>query len=227
MATEKIPAGPYAETQRMLEVHAMFRREFSAVPVLVAGVAPDDQERADIVADHIQFLCAVLHEHHTLEDEFLWPRLKNRGADEVAEISLLMERQHSAMAHILEQMNDELRAWHGNAGSQHGPALVQTIEQLLSALLDHMSVEESQALPVIERHVTADEWQQMIEEGRKSFSQEDLALLVGMVTCARLESLAQEPQSPFEQQCLQVFVPYSERVHGPDRHIGIKRWLDR
>src|ERR1700710_3114974 len=103
MTREKIPEGPYADTRRMLEVHAMFRREFAPVPALIAGVPPDDQERTDVVADHIQFLCTVLHEHHTLEDEFLWPKLKNRGAEEVAAISLLMESQHAGMARVLEQ----------------------------------------------------------------------------------------------------------------------------
>ncbi|HEY3597603.1 MAG TPA: hemerythrin domain-containing protein [Paraburkholderia sp.] len=211
----------------MLDVHATFRREFLPVPALIAGVPPDDQERTDIVADHIQFLCAILHEHHTVEDEFLWPKLKNRGAEEVVGISLLMEGHHSGMARILDQMNSELRAWRGSAGSQHGPALVQTTNQLLPALLDHMSLEESGALPVIERHVTADEWQQMAEAGRKHFSQEELALAIGMITSTRLESAAQMPLSPFEQQSLQVFLRYAERVHGPDSHIGIKRWQER
>jgi hemerythrin-like domain-containing protein len=211
----------------MLEVHAMFRREFLLVPALVAGVAPDDRERTDVVADHVQFMCAVLHEHHSLEDEFLWPKLKNRGAEEVVGISLLMEGHHSDIARILDEMNNELRGWRGSAGSLHGPAVLEKIEQLLPPLLDHMSLEESRALPVIERHVTADEWEGMAAAGIARFSQEDLAVALGMVTSARLESSAEIPLSPFEQESLQVFVRYADRVHGPGSHIGIKRWLGR
>src|ERR1700755_264843 len=153
MSRERIPEGPFADTRRMLEVHAMFRQQFDAVPPLIASVKSNDRERTDVVADHIQFLCAFLHEHHTLEDKFLWPRLKNRGTEEVAEITLLMEDHHSSLARILDQVDDQLRAWRSSAASQHASVLAQSIGQLLPALSDHMSLEESRALPAIERHI--------------------------------------------------------------------------
>ncbi|CAB3762252.1 hemerythrin domain-containing protein [Paraburkholderia solisilvae] len=227
MSREKIPDGPLADSRSMLDVHAMFKAEFLLVPALIAGVPPGDQQRTDVVADHVQFMCAILHAHHTLEDECLWPKLTNRGAEEVVRISHLMEGHHADIARILDQLNNELRAWRGSAGSLHGPALLQTVKQLLPALLEHMSAEESQALPVIEKHVTADEWQQMAEAGTRHVSQEEFVLAVGMITCAKLESSAHMPLSPFEQQSLQVLVPYAERVHGRDNHVGIKHWLDR
>jgi hemerythrin-like domain-containing protein len=227
MSRERIPEGPLADSRGMLEVHAMFRWEFHLLPALIAGVAPGDQKRTDVVADHVQFMCTILHAHHTLEDEFLWPRLKNRGAEEVVETSLLMESHHSDIARILDQLNNELHAWRNSGGSLRGADLLQTVKQLLPALFDHMSLEESRALPVIEKHITASEWQQMAEAGAGHVSEEERALAVGMITCAKLESSAQTPLSPFEQQSLQVFVPYAERVHGRDSHVGIKLWLDR
>ena len=227
MSRERIPEGPFADTRRMLEVHAMFRQQFDPVPALIASVTPNDRERTDVVADHIQFLCAFLHEHHTLEDKFLWPRLKNRGTQEVADISLLMEDHHSTLAQILDEVDGQLRAWRRSATSQHGSVLAQSIRQLLPALFDHMSLEESKALPVIEQHVSADEWERMAEAGREHFSQEDLIVAVGMITCAKLESPPEMPLSPFEQQALQAYMSYAERIHGPDIHIAIKRSLER
>jgi hemerythrin-like domain-containing protein len=229
MSKERIPDGPYADTAKMFEVHAMFKQQFLPVPALIASVAPNDPARMDVVADHIQFLCAFLHEHHSLEDKFLWPRLTNRGAKEVGEISLQMEDQHAGMARILDQLDDDLQAWRSSAGSQHGSALAQTIAELLPALLDHMSLEESRALPVIERHITADEWDRMAEAGREHFSQDDLMLAVGMISRAKLESSPDTPLSPFEEQTLQIYASYAGRVHGPDSdisqisQIGIKR----
>jgi hemerythrin-like domain-containing protein len=229
MSRERIPDGPYADTAKMLEVHAMFRQQFLPVPALIAGVAPNDEARMGVVADHIQFLCSFLHEHHSLEDKFLWPRLKNRGAEEVGEISLLMEEHHAGMARILDQLDDDLQAWRGSAGSQHGSALAHTIEQLLPALLDHMSLEESRALPAIEKHITADEWDRMADAGREHFSQDDLMLALGMISRAKLERFPDAPMSPIEEQTLQIYVSYAERVHGPDSgisdisHTGIRR----
>ncbi|APR38684.1 hypothetical protein BTO02_24940 [Paraburkholderia sp. SOS3] len=201
----------------MLDVHAMFRREFRRAPALVDGVLPDDRPRTDVVAGHIHFLCAILHAHHTLEDEFLWPRLKDRGSAETAEISLLMENHHSDIATIVARINDELQSWRSGAGSQHRSALSQAIRQLIPALLDHMSLEESRAFPAIEQHVTAAEWERMHEAARSHFSQDDLLLAKGMITCAKLESAPEASVSPFEQQALQMYVPYAERVHGPAR----------
>ncbi|WP_083615355.1 hemerythrin domain-containing protein [Paraburkholderia sp. SOS3] len=217
MSRETTPEGPYADTRTMLDVHAMFRREFRRAPALVDGVLPDDRPRTDVVAGHIHFLCAILHAHHTLEDEFLWPRLKDRGSAETAEISLLMENHHSDIATIVARINDELQSWRSGAGSQHRSALSQAIRQLIPALLDHMSLEESRAFPAIEQHVTAAEWERMHEAARSHFSQDDLLLAKGMITCAKLESAPEASVSPFEQQALQMYVPYAERVHGPAR----------
>jgi hemerythrin-like domain-containing protein len=227
MNRERVPEGPHPDTRSMLDVHAMFRQEFLLIPGLIVGVPPGDQQRTEVVADHIQFMCTILHAHHTLEDEFLWPKLKNRGAEEVVELALLMEGHHSEIARIIEQLNNELRAWRGSAGSLHGLAFPQTVEALLTALLDHMSLEESRALPAVQRYVTADEWQRMAEAGTRHVSQEELALAVGMITCAKLKSAAPMPLSPFEQQSLEVFLPYAQRVHGRDGHIGVKLWQDR
>jgi hemerythrin-like domain-containing protein len=226
MSRERIPERPFADTRRMLEVHAMFRQQFLAVPALIAAVAPNDRERTDVMATHIQFLCGFLHEHHTLEDEFLWPTLKTRGAEEAAEISLLMEEHHSGIARLLDRLDNELRAWRGSASSQHAAAVAQTIGQLLPLLLDHMSLEESRALPVIERHIFADEWEQMAEAGRRHFSPDDLALAVGMITCAKLGSAPEAPLSPFEQQALQAYMSYAGQVHGPGNHAGTQSSLN-
>lgn len=222
--TDDIPEELRADTRGMLKVHAMFRREFGLLPALISGVSPGDQERTTLVADHIEFMCSILHAHHTLEDEFLWPRLRDRGADEGVAISLVMETQHSDMAQIIDQLNEQLPRWRHSAGTQHGQALRQAAERLFPALLSHMSVEESRALPMVEKHVTAAEWQRMAEVGRSHVPPEDFPLVVGMMTYAALESAAQMPLSDFERFSLRAFVFYSERVHGSDSG-DIKRWL--
>src|SRR6202000_2020677 len=100
-----------ADTSGMRRVHAMFRREFLLLPALIAGVSPGDWERTNVGADHVQLLCTILHAHHTMEDEYLWPRLKSRGAEEEAVTSLRMETQHAAMARIIDQLNEQLPTW--------------------------------------------------------------------------------------------------------------------
>src|ERR1700754_1406327 len=203
-----------ADTRGMLRVHAMFRREFLLFPGLIAGVSPGDRERTDAVADHILFMCNILHAHHTLEDEFLWPKLKSRVPEVEVGIPLLMENQHADMAQIIDLLNEQLHTWRDRAGTRHGQALLQTTERLVPVLLEHMSEEESCALPAVEKHVTAEEWQRMAEAGRAHVSNEEFALVVGMMTYAGLDGAAQIPSSEFERESLRAFISYTERLHG-------------
>ena len=58
------PQADAIDTRDMVVVHTAFRREFGLAPALVRGVAPGDQRRADVVADHLEMLTAMLHHHH-------------------------------------------------------------------------------------------------------------------------------------------------------------------
>jgi hypothetical protein len=63
----------------MYMVHTMFRREFAPLPTLVRGVASADAECADLIAEQVRLLTAVLEAHHRAEDTHLWPKLLDRG----------------------------------------------------------------------------------------------------------------------------------------------------
>ncbi len=51
--------------QQMVVIHRVFRREFGLLPAMIRGVAPDDVERAKIVAEHATGLLRFVHVHHT------------------------------------------------------------------------------------------------------------------------------------------------------------------
>jgi len=52
----------------MALVHSGFRRELHNATGLVRGVNPGDRKRAEVVADHIDFVMTAIHFHHTAED---------------------------------------------------------------------------------------------------------------------------------------------------------------
>ncbi|MEV6868746.1 hypothetical protein AB0M44_48230 [Streptosporangium subroseum] len=54
----------YADIREMYMVHTVFRWEFALLPALVRGVTAGDEERSQIIADHIGLLNSVLHHHH-------------------------------------------------------------------------------------------------------------------------------------------------------------------
>ncbi|MEU7358046.1 MULTISPECIES: hemerythrin domain-containing protein [Streptomyces] len=63
--------------------HAALRREFRLLPQLVRDVVPGDATRAAVVGAHADLVCRVLHTHHEGEDALLWPKLLDRGGEEL------------------------------------------------------------------------------------------------------------------------------------------------
>jgi hypothetical protein len=75
---------PHFDGSDMRVMHNMFRREFALMPGLVGGVAAADHDRAHIIGDHMEAVMAILHGHHTHEDEDIWPLLLDRCGESVA-----------------------------------------------------------------------------------------------------------------------------------------------
>jgi len=71
--------------------HSIFRGEFRRAPAMVRNVPDGDTHRAGVVAGHLQFLLEGLTDHHTAEDELLWPLLQQRVPAEVDPIIGTME----------------------------------------------------------------------------------------------------------------------------------------
>ncbi|MBM0278492.1 hemerythrin domain-containing protein [Micromonospora tarensis] len=171
-----------ADVRDMYMAHTMFRREFSLLPQLVRDVTPGDTTRAEVVGAHAEMLCSILHLHlhlhHEGEDLLLWPRLTQRGGAQAAAIVPIMEEQHHAIekahAAVLALLPQWRRTGHG------GGQLAAEFEQLRSALIEHMALEESEILPLAERHITASEWMQLGEHGMSAAPKKQLPLAFGL-----------------------------------------------
>ena len=86
----KPDAQPHFHGSEMLIAHDVFWREFALVPGLVRGVVAGDRDRAQIIGDHIKGATSVLHIHHVLEDDNVWPLLLDRCGESVAPLVELM-----------------------------------------------------------------------------------------------------------------------------------------
>ncbi|MEV4814075.1 hemerythrin domain-containing protein [Micromonospora avicenniae] len=168
-----------ADIRDMYMAHAMLRREFDLLPQLVRDVAPGDTGRAAVLAEHADLLCNVLHRHHEGEDLELWPRLHERAGAEAEAIVSTMEAQHHAIEVAHAEVVALLPGWRRTA--QGGSELVDALERLRAALLEHMVMEEERILPLAEKYVTAAEWKKLGEHGMASTPKKDIPLVLGMV----------------------------------------------
>jgi iron-sulfur cluster repair protein YtfE (RIC family) len=138
-------------------VHRVFRREFAAIPGLIAAVPDGDSARAKVVGDHLTFMLDALHNHHASEDEMIWPLLHNRVPARADDIER-MERQHSAIVGAVERASADVSVWVGSPGGPTTHQLLEAVAELGAVVVEHLDDEESIAVPIIQAHLSQDEW---------------------------------------------------------------------
>jgi hemerythrin-like domain-containing protein len=165
--TAPSPVQKLCDTSDMVVVHRMFRRECALLPQLVAAVSPGDLARARTVAGHAREVLDMLHHHHVGEDELLWPRLSARTPFH-ADLLARMDSQHQGLAVLLEHAATSFTAWQHAPIAPTSTALTALLEQLSAGLNEHFDEEEAAVLPIVERVITAAEYQEVGQRGLMS-----------------------------------------------------------
>lgn len=172
---------PGAMTREMVMVHTAFRREFGLMPELVMSVSDGDRQRTQIIAAHMELVGTVLEHHHEGEDAAIWPRLLQRCPDEIRPLVHGMEKQHERIATLHSALGMAIAAWRIDANAAGRDAVLGILGDLLPALREHLGVEEEYVLPLIEKHITTDEWDEMVAGGRAAIPPDKRTLLFGMM----------------------------------------------
>lgn len=224
---------PLADVRDMYMAHIMFRREIGLAPALIRGVTDGDVERAAVVAEHIQLVDTVLHHHHEAEDEHIWGRLVERAGADAESVVRVMEEQHGALDDLLGRLRTELAQWRHGADSRLGGPLAETVTLLHERLVEHLAAEEEKALPLVEKHITAAEWGQMVAAGAADVAPEQMPLMFGLMAYEAdpatvrdiISSMPPEVSGVIGDLAADAFAAHAQRVHGtatPER-IGAAR----
>jgi hemerythrin-like domain-containing protein len=164
------------DTHEMYVVHRVFRRESALMPRLVRNVRPGDTARAAVVARHFRDYHLGLHQHHTGEDELIWPLLLQR-VDLEAELVLRMEEQHERVASSLATVETLLPEWERTA--RDAEPIAVALEEHRAALLEHLADEENHLLALIEEHLSVDEWDKLSERFAAETPKDKLLFFLG------------------------------------------------
>jgi hypothetical protein len=106
----------------------------------------------------------ILHAHHTAEDDALWPVVRGEVADRPDDLALLdtMTAEHAELSPVLAGIDEAF----GEEGS--GARAGKLIGELDAGLRQHLDHEERDALPVIDRALTFEQWMGFGEAARKA-----------------------------------------------------------
>jgi hemerythrin-like domain-containing protein len=212
---------PHFERSDMRVMHSMFRREFALMPGLVGGVAAADHDRAQIIGDHMQAVMAILHGHHTHEDEDIWPLLLDRCGASVAPLVGLMEDQHQQVATLLEEIDEALSVWRDSVTGESREALVDALDRLTPALKEHLSTEEDRVVSLMAQYITVAEWHTPLGSAMAA-DPKHLPLTFGMLMYEGdpesveqvIATMAADARPVIRQLAAPTFAAHSQRVHG-------------
>lgn len=166
-------------THEMIVVHRIFRRESALLPRLVRAVPDGGTPRATKVAQHLRDYLEGLHSHHSLEDELVWPLLRERAPDD--RLVVRMEEQHQRIDQSLVAVTDWIPVWERAADHIAGEELALALDEHRTALLEHLDDEERLVLPLIAEHLTVAEWDLVGRRGLERIPKDKLLLALGAI----------------------------------------------
>lgn len=175
------PDGVLTDVGDMQIPHSIFRGEFRRAPGMVRNVPAGDTHRADVVAEHLQFLLEGLTDHHTAEDELLWPRLRARVPADVEPVIGAMESQHEQIHGVIETLSDQLANWTAEPSAAHRDAVASTCDSACTVLEEHLSAEERDVLPIAARAISQSEWDEIGERAMDALPKDKRMLILGTI----------------------------------------------
>jgi hypothetical protein len=211
---------PHFDSSDMLIIHNMFRREFALMPGLVGGVVAGDHDRAQIIGNHVEAVIALLHDHHTHEDEDIWPLLLDRNT-RAARLVGLMQGQHQQVATLLHEVDEALSIWRDAVTVESREALADVLGRLIPALKEHLSAEEDRVVPLMEQYITVAEWHPAMGS-ELAADPAEFPLTIGLLMYEGdpdsinhfIAARAADARGGIRQLAAKTFADYSQRVHG-------------
>ena len=182
-----VAEGPHDQTG-MYVIHHAFRRDLDRFQAAVRATPVQDRTAWRALAARWRRFAEVLHHHHTVEDEHIWPvmrrRIEERGeAGEPGGIEALraMAAEHDLVDPALEACGRGFAAMAERPSDDKRNALDVHLSTTRSTLLDHLRHEETEALPLLQRTMTADDFAACEAAAQRAYPPHTLPFLVPWV----------------------------------------------
>jgi hemerythrin-like domain-containing protein len=146
-----------ADVSFMRALHAALRRDLSRLRDAAAQLDGSAGAPSTVLAGWDAFR-AQLDNHHSAEDDDLWPVLRGELSDagDLASVDAMVE-EHRQIPSALAGVDAALRG---------GGELTAPVELLSAVVLDHLAHEEREVLPLIEQHLTRAQWRVFLHKER-------------------------------------------------------------
>jgi hemerythrin-like domain-containing protein len=162
-----VAEGPIDHTG-MYVMHHAIRRDLANLVAATAQTPPGDRTTWENLAHYWQLFAELLHHHHTAEDDHYWPVLADaanrRGTESDRSVVAAMAAEHGAIDPVLAACRAGFQDVQVQPSRERVDVLHQRLEVARRVISDHMAHEERDALTLVQRVVSPQEYAQ-IERG--------------------------------------------------------------
>jgi hemerythrin-like domain-containing protein len=169
----------------MYLAHHAFRRDLARFAIAARKTPVDATDVWRALAVRWEQFSGILHHHHTTEDDVLWPQLLeivDAAGDTEGRATLeAMEAEHALIDPLLASCAAGFASMARQPDAQTRDRLAGTAEAARSTLSAHMGHEETEALPLVQRLLSAEGWERVEKAAGSGKSVADLLFLVPWV----------------------------------------------
>lgn len=156
------PEGP-VDMSIMYLMHHAFRRDLAAFAETVPLTPVDARDAWQALAERWDLFSAALHHHHHGEDTWLWPALMERGEEDDRAMLREMEAEHAEIDPALEACAAGFARMRDHADPDARAALTVRLVAARESLGRHLRHEETEAIALVQKVLTRDEWEEIDE----------------------------------------------------------------
>lgn len=171
------PPGP-VDLLPMYLIHHAFRRDLRSFRTAAAATPLTDRTAWAALGERWERFGRILHHHHHGEDETLWPLLLARvdaAGDRAGRATLeAMEEEHGEIDPLLTACGTGFARLSRAADEDGRAALVVRLSAAEERLGRHLGHEESEAMALVQQHLTAAEWHALDRQFAEHYSRRDV-----------------------------------------------------
>jgi hemerythrin-like domain-containing protein len=176
-----VAEGPHDQTG-MYVMHHAFRRDLASFRSAVRNTPVGDAATWRLLGQRYGRFASTLHHHHTVEVDVYWPVLR-RAAQErgvPGDLDAVSDNsdEHAEMDPCLDQCARAFAEMADHPCEDHRNALDVRLAGLAELLLGHMSHEEHEILPLVQRVLTHEEFTDVEKTIGKSYNGKDVPFIV-------------------------------------------------
>ena len=157
------PTGP-VDVKMMYVMHHAFRRDLVMFAAAAAATPADDADTWAALAERWRVFSMILHHHHSGEDAGLWPRLMQEASPAERATLDAMEAEHAGIDPVLAACATGFERVLADTDPAAAAYLAEQLTAARDTLLAHMGHEETEAMALVQKHLTQAEWDHVVEE---------------------------------------------------------------